>query len=449
MKITCRNESGSILMLTLFTAMFIGIALAGTLESVKQQNLSVHRSMEWNIAMAASESGIEEALSHLRAVQGGNRGTNGWSTNSLTGGHFLMRTNGNTRYSVAISADSAPTVTSTGYSKLNIAGVELTRVVQVTTKKQGRFTKGLVAKGALIFSGQFETDSYDSADPAHSTGGLYDPAKRKDNGDVGSMLTGNSVFALSMSGQAKVYGSLAVTPAGTTEIKSQAALGTSSFVDGGGSGFESGRVSTDLNVSFPPEPIPSSGGAFGLPAGGTVSGTNYTRVFSTGKYTASSVAITGNDKWRINGDVLLIVDKDFDEAGNAFIYIAPGAKLTLYVKQGKLTLSGNGLANATGNAANFTILGNSNTVDSRGAIITPGLTAINISGNGAIVGTIYAPDASFTLSGGGRPGDLTDFSGAAVVGMATGSGHMKFHYDESLANAGGAGNVSIASWREL
>jgi len=447
MKITPRQEEGSILIVTLLTAVIVGIALAGTLEAVKQQNLSTHRSKEWNTAMAVSESGVEEALSHLRAVQSGNRATNGWATNSLSGGFFLRRTNGNTRYWVHMTADSAPTITSTGYSKLPMKSIELSRVVQVTTKGTGGGPKGLVSKGSMTFSGQFETDSYDSTDPNHSTGGMYDVAKRKDNGDIGSMAGGSKT--IDMGGQVKIYGRASVAANGEIYAGSQSAVGTAAFINAGKQGIEPGRSSKDLNVSFPDPTIPSTAGAFGLPGGGKVGTVTYSRIFPAGndKYHASTISLSGQEKWLIRGNATIIVDKDWSQSGQAYIQIEQGASLKIYVKEGSVSISGNGFVNVGGSPKDLAFIGPNHTRKSDGSIEKKGLENFNISGNGLLIGTIYATDAKLSISGGGN--DTLDFVGAGIVGEVSGSGKFKFHYDEALDKNSAGGNLSIASWKEI
>ncbi|MEW6301881.1 MAG: hypothetical protein AB1705_00310 [Verrucomicrobiota bacterium] len=444
MKITTTAERGSILMLTLITAGVIGLTLAAYLEMVKQRNLAVHRSRVWNSAMAASEAGIEEAMSHLRAVGTGNRSANGWVTNLIGGGHRKTNDLGDIRYDVIIGLGNEPMVTSTGYAKFHLTGKEVSRVVQVATKGKGQFGRGLVAKGTIAFGGQFESDSYDSGDVLYSTGGMYDKAKRKDNGDIGSMAP--VANAIDMASKSKVYGKAAVSATGGVYTTSDAAIGTAAWINAGKVGIEPGRSSSDLNVSFPPAPFPTTGG-FGLPGGGLVGLTNYARIFAPDTYTTSTVSMSGDEKWLITGDVTLIVDKDFSQSGGSQIYIAPGASLKLYVKEGSISISGSGVANAGGKPESFSIIGRSHVYDSNGTLTQKGLEYINLSGNGTLISTIYAPDAEMKMSGGGT--DIIDFSGAAIVGKVTGSGSFRFHYDEALGRKRGDGDLTVASWREI
>ena len=79
-----------------------------------------------------------------------------------------------------------------------------------------RFTKGLVAKGQIDMKGNnVSTDSFDSSDPLYNTGGLYDPLRHRDHGDVAttSGLT-NSVNVAN----ANIWGKVSTGPHGSVKI---------------------------------------------------------------------------------------------------------------------------------------------------------------------------------------------------------------------------------------
>jgi hypothetical protein len=70
-----------------------------------------------------------------------------------------------------------------------------------------------------------------------------------------------------------------------------------------------------------------------------------------------------------------------------------------------------------------------------------------LNGNGAYIGTVYAPEAALTFNGGGNT--TLDFQGACVVKSATLNGHFNIHYDVNLSRIGPPGSYTVASWREL
>ena len=100
------------------------------------------------------------------------------------------------------------------------------------------------------------------------------------------------------------------------------------------------------------------------------------------------------------------------------------------------TISGNGVANDTAQAKNFAYYG------------LPGNTTINITGNGAFFGTIYAPQADFNLKGSGNT-STDDFTGASITKSTKMTGNFNFHYDESLISLTTLGGFDAVGWQEL
>ncbi|MGZ8899181.1 MAG: DUF7305 domain-containing protein [Limisphaerales bacterium] len=123
---------------------------------------------------------------------------------------------------------------------------------------------------------------------------------------------------------------------------------------------------------------------------------------------------------------------DLDIGGR--IGIAPTGSLQLYVKNGGIKMGANGIRNDTGFAGNLAIWG------------MPNVTSVSIAGDGQFVETLYAPNASMSLSGGGSTG--TDFRGAVVVKDVKGTGKFTFHFDEALMNTG-LRNLQVVSWKEI
>jgi len=75
----------------------------------------------------------------------------------------------------------------------------------------------------------------------------------------------------------------------------------------------------------------------------------------------------------------------------------------------------------------------------------PSNTSITYSGTSMFIGTIYAPNADFTMSGGGNNNGLI---GSSITKTITLNGHYNFHFDENLLNGQPRG-YTIAAWREL
>ena len=118
------------------------------------------------------------------------------------------------------------------------------------------------------------------------------------------------------------------------------------------------------------------------------------------------------------------------------IHIAPGGSLTVYMAGATTTIAGNGLVNDTAQAKSFQYYG------------LPSNTTINITGNGAFYGTIYAPEADFSLKGSGNS-STDDFTGSSITKTTTMTGNFNFHYDESLSTLTTLGGYDATSWAEL
>ena len=139
------------------------------------------------------------------------------------------------------------------------------------------------------------------------------------------------------------------------------------------------------------------------------------------------ILVTGHATVRVTGDISL--------TGQEKIVIRTNASLNLFGAGANVDLGGNGVLNETGNAANFTYYG------------MPSNTRLSFSGNAAFVGAIYAPNADFTLGGGGAT--TFDFVGASITKSVRMNGHFNFHYDENLAKVGPPRGYLVTTWNEI
>ena len=120
----------------------------------------------------------------------------------------------------------------------------------------------------------------------------------------------------------------------------------------------------------------------------------------------------------VTGHATFYVGANLTISEAAYIYIAPGGSLNLYVG-GVANISGGGILNWTEAVTNFCYFG------------LPGNTSIKYTGASDLVGLIYAPSADFTILGG------ASLYGAAVVNTFSSlSAGASGHYDESLAHSG-------------
>ena len=379
----------------------------------------------------------------------------------------------------------------------------LARGVRARTHRDFIFTKGMVAKDSIDLNGNnIQTDSFDSMDPNSSTNGMYAPGKSRDNGDIAV----NSALTNSMDvGNANIYGHISVGPGGAVDIGPQGSVGSKVWHGNGSKGIESGWSKDDMNVSFDDVNIPFSGG-LPLPGGGWITNTTFTvssntsvgaSVYSfpatcggtvttntvtqnnypvghpgpvttnrngggqiTGytfkTYVCTSVTITTNSVSTatyydyvfsgsgdysgntISGSVYI---KDSvrvyvtDTLDVSALVIKSGASLKLYSSAPTVSLSGNNTANSDGTADSFSFWG------------TAAVKSITFNGNSSFTGTIYAPNADFTLNGGGN--NTIDFIGASITKSVKMNGHFNFHYDEALRRIGPFRAYIVTGWNEM
>jgi hypothetical protein len=299
----------------------------------------------------------------------------------------------------------------------------ISRTVQVTTAKPGEFTKAVQTTGIITLNPRnpITIDSFKSSE------GPYSLLTRYANGGVATDSTAKPAISL---GTAVVKGELATGVAGTADSSKGGTAGDLLWF---GPGIQPGYLDDDMNVAFPNQALPSPWSPFTMVMPNTQTaaygGTNYNYDLSGdgAKYQTSTINIGVGKRVVVTGkNVELYVNGDFTTGGNGYIYIAPGASLTLYAG-GKATISGGGIANGTGYAANLSIKG------------LPACTSVVISGNGDYVGTFNCPQAAMTISGNGI------MFGAVIAKTFTLTGDGSVHYDEDL---GGSGVLTMVSYRE-
>ena len=447
MKITInsRGDTGGALWIALITCSVIGVVLTSYLSLIRAQNITTMRAHAWNDAMPVAEAGIEEAMTHINTNGSTNWAANGWTLANRV--YTKSRDFTNYTWTTTISATNPPTIISTGrvatvvrgmfLAAANIGSVNTTnstfRVVQVKTTRDGLFTKAMVAKNTINLNGNnIKTDSFDSTNPLYSTNGLYDPNvnKLKDNGDI---ATNSGIVNSIQVGNANIWGHASTGPGGSLSIGANGAVGDKAWNTGGNKGLKSGWFKDDMNVSFPDIAQPFNSGF--TPASGTVNGTSYTYVLTSGNYLMSSLSMSGPNKMYISGNAVLVVTGSLSMAGQSSITIATNASLKIYMKGASASLGGNGILNPSGKADKFAFLG------------LPTNTSLSLSGNGGFTGVIYAPNADFSLNGGGN--NNIDFIGASVTKTVTMNGHFNFHYDESLANGQWGRGYIVTGWDEI
>ena len=239
------------------------------------------------------------------------------------------------------------------------------------------------------------------------------------------------------SGNADIKGKLATGAGATVYVGKNGSVGDKPWVEGGNVGIQAGHLSDDMNMQFPDVELPPGTPTMVYPGNylvGTMLGmTNYNYVlvgYPTGRplYLKSS-NLSG--KVYVTGQVALLVTDSFNFASKDYIYLAPGASLTVYVAAPSANLSG--VVNS-GSALNFQYYG----LDSN--------TSLTFAANAAFTGGIYAPYADFKLNGGGS--NIYDFVGASLTKTVTMAGHFKFHFDEAMPDGPWKGYI-VTGWDEI
>jgi hypothetical protein len=444
------HDRGSALAITLLTCTIVGTLVGSYLYLSTTQSLSVARSQNWNQAIVVAEGGVEEALALLNSgVQSPNFAVFPWT--SAGGGVFKNDTNrpaskfGTSYYQVSITngfAGANPVIVSTGYVPGPIGSPVLSRTVVVGTQPRATFP----VKGPMIVKLAFDANGNNvHTDSFNSTNGPYNPLTAGTNGDVVSLTTNANSL---MIGNGKIQGTVRTPPGGvqgvTATIGSNGSVGDAGFVGGGSTGFQTGHFQDDFTMAdFPDATLPNVGAWFTPIGGAAPDGLIYDNLLPSGNYQVSD--LTGSVYVGQTNVVLYVTSSiNIGSGGGATkkgyapaeIHIAAGGSLTLYMAGATASINGKGLVNDTGKAKNFAYYG------------LPSNTTLNITGNGAFYGTIYAPQANFNLKGSGNT-TVDDFTGASITKNTTMTGNFNFHYDESLASLTTLGGFNAVSWSEL
>ncbi len=464
------RQAGSVLLVCLLTAAIMGVTLTSYLALTHAQNTSVMRSQVWNSAMAMSEAGVEDAMAMINKHSGNWDLLPTWTNNSHIVAdnwtdlgdnvyyvrRFMDRNSwGTNYYDVYITnRNDSPTITSVGTVQWNYGSAPpsyfatigtldaaqplacASRSLGVSTEVDPLFAVAMAAVRQIDFSGNnVTTDSFDSADPLFSANGLYpfgQVNKQKAAGDVAtSDLIINSVNV----GNANIKGQVKTGPGGTINIGPNGSVGDKAWVEGGNLGIKPGHSANDMNVQFPNVTLPSASWSPAIFGPYWINGKLWAyAILSSGDYSIpyldTSLYVGTNVKARIrmDGDVKLT------GSGDDF-HLARGSQVSLYMTAASFSIKGNGIVNENGNASSFYYFG------------LPANTTVSFGGNASFTGAVYAPQADFTLGGGGNT--KYDFIGASITKSVKMNGHFNFHYDENLRRVGPGRGYIPWDWGEL
>jgi hypothetical protein len=447
--------SGSILLITLAICVILGVLMGSYLAVIKTHHFSVTRARCWNSAIVVAEAGVEEAMAQLNdtnliklglltyqgfrankweppdaAHPGGYWKTNGLRSGSIDTGYYDV---------TIITNDLAnPVIVSTGYVSGPISSPVLARTVQVKARPITKSVPGgaMVVTDTVDFRGfGINTDSFQSTNLDLFPGGIYNSQNARDHGDVST--TSRQTNAMNL-GNGKVKGTVHTGTGGKVQIGAQGVVGDNAFV---GNGSNAGIIQSqhqlhDADQIYPDATLPDTGNLVwqtAVPGKLLINGVTY-------KYSLSDarpwkIATLDGSVYVSKPGVKLWVQTAFNFPNNGQILIPSGNSLSMYVTAPTAGIGGNGIVNEAGLSSSFQYYG------------LPSNTAFTLSANAAFVGLIYAPQAVFTLGGGGA--DTYDFIGASVTKSAKMAGSFLFHFDEASNTYLQLFGYSAISWKEL
>ena len=298
---------------------------------------------------------------------------------------------------------------------------QATRMIEVMAKPRSPFRLGLLLDKQITMGGGGVIDSFDSSNPAKSTAGLYDVAKRQSNGSVGV----NDTQGTSDLKGAYVYGPV--------DYSGPAIQGT---------GNVQGPITTPFNRPVVPvlaptwttfNPTPTNINTAKTLTGGTFS--------SPARYKVSSVTLAGGDVLTLiphaagqESYVEIWVTGGMTTSGSSYILQQPGVHVTYY-SEGDIKVGGTSFVNQSNLAANNIL----NVVTPVG----PTVRSVTVNGGGDIIAAINAPRADFAMVGNAQ-------IYGALIGKTMSMGGASVHYDEALAKATGNGDYgyAVGSWVE-
>jgi hypothetical protein len=459
------KTEGSVLVVTLGITVILSIFIASYLSMIKTQRFSVARAQAWNGALAVAEAGVEEALAELNeplAFKSFAQPGNQWTVISGTGTIFktniyvgtdsfynvyiYSQSNG-----VAPMADSThPVIISTSIVSGPLSSPSLSRALRV----QAQTSTKLVPNGAMVARTTIKvngfnvtTDSYQSTNLTLFPGGVWNQANRRDHGDVSTISTNSGDVDL---GNGKIHGTVH-TPqnwtASSANIGSQGSVGDNAWVKpvNPTPGIEPGHAVNDATQVYPDASLPNGAIPLNAPIKNwfnPADGFTYKYVLTDGTFwkidslnggiyvkgTNVNVYLTGANASIPSGNRIEIPNTT-DANGNPY-------KMSMYVAATSFTVNGTGYVDDSGIAKNLQYYG------------LPSNQSLTLGGNGSIVSQIYAPEAAFSLGGGGSSA-VYDFSGLCVVKSVNMNGHFNFHYDECSKDNLVLFGFTARSWDEL
>jgi hypothetical protein len=457
-------NKGSLLIVALILSAVIGLSLASYLNVGRSSLAMSNRALYNNAAMNLAENGLEEAMYAINQFRTNNAwGWSGWSDDgggadkkrkwTAASDEFLkfdQNATGEVNVYIYSYASNPKVVVRAAVS---LAGKEaaapVEKWIEVQLRRTSKFANGLVAKDSIKFSGNnASVDSwnslYENDGSPRASAVAYSSTTKKDNGSVGSISV--SVDAVLVQ-NADIWG-YANTGGALPKVGSQGLVGPFGTKSGE---MDMSRVSTDFSANFDAIETPTASyttlgnitNNLNLPrAGDTPIGGVY--YYEAGQISFNNRTLAIKKVSASDPDPKVVIKLTNTSTsidiggGSGELRIDPAASLEIYAP-GDIKVAGNGVMNGGTTAStanlpmNFQIWGTK----------TTGVQNIQIAGNGALSGTVYAPQGSVKVNGNG------DVMGSIVANDITLVGNAAFHYDEALGMMGGNDPYRVTKWNEL
>jgi hypothetical protein len=417
-----RARHGSVLLVAVVVLALVGVALAFALQRMQTQTQFSARAQSWNYGIALAESGIEEGLAHSQ-YNYSNMVSQGWT---LSLGLYVQQRQFDVDFfhvSILTNASSGPRftnrITSAGCIYLPSLDTFICRTVAVDVVRIENAPVAILARNGIRMNGNpTYVDSYDSRDPAKSTGGGYDPAKRQANALAGCV---SGTFDL---GNGDIWGKIVEGPNVTgVSTGPNCSVGNLLWHSTGNHGIQMGARISDPSLSAPDNLAPFTTAPTPPPL--ILGTTNYAAVLDNGDY-----MVSGNLNGRIlvRGNARLYVTGNVTVTGSSFLQLSPGASLRLSVGGANVNIQDVRMTPGTS-----TFLG---------VYGLPSVNHVSVDTGPTSPCFINAPSANFSMHGNSQ------FYGAVVCDRYSSGGSPAFHFDEALSALAATPQFTILSWAE-
>jgi len=409
-----RKTNGYVLVLTMIVMfLLLMMALFYVKFSMPEQHFAMKGEMEL-IAMSAADAGLEDAFYNIKQYSGW---TGGFTNVSLphSKATYSVTFNKNQTILPYSTNNIGGTTAVTGYGgRIIPAGMahiisigkfgSVSHIEEAMIGGTGNlFSSGIFVDNSINITGNSMTDSFDSSK------GTYDQTKELSGGDIAT----NSVDegAVRLSGNVVINGGVSSGPTGIEDVVIKKT---------GGATYQSFSANPNRNLSIVPAPSGTSNGAVNLSGQQIIT-------LAPGIY--DSLNVSGQATVNLQAGQYVFKDGIKTSGGGQVILPAAG-KVELFT-DGDIDITGNSLYNTSQIPTNLIIYGGEHTKN------------VKITGNGLIYAGIYAPKASFNITGNGT------IFGALVGNDMKITGNGALHYDKALGSingGGGTGRTILSRW---